>query len=187
MSNIKAKTNQLNALFLEVQAYKREHPQERIGFYTSSYGSLLNAYREGDLSFDECIEHLKAKESTARAAALESAAKKVDEWAAQYPEDIWPDKMIDDETGEIKPNTHPDAMAAKTLRRILPIIARSIRGLEPPPPDAREAALRLALPILRAVVSDMQFEDRAHPDVLNPAIAARNAIAALLRDAGGEL
>lgn len=57
--DIQAKTDQLNALFLEVRAYKCEHPETRAGFYTSNYGSLLNAYREGDLGFDECIEYLK--------------------------------------------------------------------------------------------------------------------------------
>jgi hypothetical protein len=57
---LQLKVNQLNDIFKDVQAYKQAHPEEKCGYYTQNYGSLLNAYREGDISFDECIELLKA-------------------------------------------------------------------------------------------------------------------------------
>lgn len=55
---LRLKVGQLNTIFKEVQEYKRRHPEKRNGYYPNVYGSLLNAYREGDLTFDECIELL---------------------------------------------------------------------------------------------------------------------------------
>jgi hypothetical protein len=60
MSDIHDKVSQLNALLAEVQAYKNEHPETKLGFYTSSVGSVLNAYREGDVSFDDAVKYIKA-------------------------------------------------------------------------------------------------------------------------------
>lgn len=54
------KVNQLNEIFKDVQAYKQAHPEAKLGYRPANYGSLLNAYREGDISFDECIELLRA-------------------------------------------------------------------------------------------------------------------------------
>lgn len=56
---LELKVRQLNEIFLDVQAYKAAHPEVRCGYYPQDYGSLLNAYREGDVSFEECIELLK--------------------------------------------------------------------------------------------------------------------------------
>jgi len=49
---------EINASILQVRHYKNEHPELKVGFYEGNVGSLLNAYREGDLSFDECTERL---------------------------------------------------------------------------------------------------------------------------------
>ena len=57
---LRLRLNQLNEIFTDVQAYKQAHPEERCGYYPRNYGSLLNAYREGDVTFDECVELLKA-------------------------------------------------------------------------------------------------------------------------------
>ena len=54
METITSKVNRLNALFGEIQAYKAANPEARLGYYTANLGSLLNAYREGDIGFDEC-------------------------------------------------------------------------------------------------------------------------------------
>lgn len=37
---------------------KQENPSLRVGFY-NQFGSLLNAYREGDVGFDECVERME--------------------------------------------------------------------------------------------------------------------------------
>jgi hypothetical protein len=60
MNKIYELTEKLNLAFLELQAYKREHPELRLG-YNTSFGSLLNAYREGDIEFEECIKILESK------------------------------------------------------------------------------------------------------------------------------
>jgi hypothetical protein len=53
--------------------------------------------------------------------------------------------------------------------------------------QARDAALRLALPFLRAYVQIMTMPNvKAKPEGIAKATAARDAVAALLRDAGGE-
>lgn len=52
--------SKLNKVFQEVQAYKRLHPETKTAFYTNSIGSLLNAYREGDVEFEECIALIEA-------------------------------------------------------------------------------------------------------------------------------
>lgn len=57
---LQQKVGELNALFKAIQLYKAEHPDEKLGFYATNLGSLLNAYREGDLGFDDCIGHIKA-------------------------------------------------------------------------------------------------------------------------------
>ncbi len=43
-----------------LRALKERHPELKCTFYHHSHGSLLNAYREGDISFDECVRLLKA-------------------------------------------------------------------------------------------------------------------------------
>ena len=58
------KVSQLNNLFTEIQSYKREHPEQRLGYYEQSIGSILNAYREGDLSFDEAIAAINNTRAT---------------------------------------------------------------------------------------------------------------------------
>jgi len=58
------KVSQLNNLFTEIQSYKREHPEQRLGYYEQSIGSILNAYREGDLSFDEAVAAINNTRAT---------------------------------------------------------------------------------------------------------------------------
>jgi hypothetical protein len=64
MSNIGQRiaelNDELNRVFKQIQEYKNQHPESRSGYYIDSYGSLLNAYREGDIGFDECIKRLEA-------------------------------------------------------------------------------------------------------------------------------
>lgn len=55
------KLNQLNALFKEIQSDKATHPESKLGHYLT-VGSILNAYREGDLTFEECHELLEVKQ-----------------------------------------------------------------------------------------------------------------------------
>jgi hypothetical protein len=51
------KLNALNRIFKEIQADKAAHPETKVGYYYS-VPSILNAYREGDLSFDEACNLL---------------------------------------------------------------------------------------------------------------------------------
>ena len=62
-----------------------------------------------------------ARAQCASTAVLEAAAAVCDDWASQYPTDIFPEN-----------GTSSDAIAARTLRRILPEIAKAIRNLELP-------------------------------------------------------
>jgi hypothetical protein len=39
----------------QIRDYKQEHPEARSGHYPTIPGSLLNAYNEGDLTFDEAV------------------------------------------------------------------------------------------------------------------------------------
>jgi len=56
------KLNELNRLFKEIQSDKKAHPETKIGYYLS-VPSILNAYREGDLDFDEACALLEVKKS----------------------------------------------------------------------------------------------------------------------------
>lgn len=47
----------INKLVKKVSEYKESHPDARLGYYLT-YPSLLNAYREGDIGFDECVSAL---------------------------------------------------------------------------------------------------------------------------------
>lgn len=58
MSDIEEKVAQFNKLHKEIQSRKASYPENKTGYYPKNYGSLLNAYREGDLSFNECLELL---------------------------------------------------------------------------------------------------------------------------------
>lgn len=52
-------TNAMSAAHKALREHKTAHPEEKLGFWNSP-GSILNAYREGDLSFNEAVEQLKA-------------------------------------------------------------------------------------------------------------------------------
>jgi hypothetical protein len=64
MSDIEKKVEQLNQLHKEIADYKKERPAERV-WASLSPGSILNAYREGDLAFHEALESLEARENKA--------------------------------------------------------------------------------------------------------------------------
>lgn len=49
----------MNAAHKALRDHKTEHPEEKLGSWNSP-GSILNAYREGDLSFNEAVERLRA-------------------------------------------------------------------------------------------------------------------------------
>lgn len=59
METVQEKVKQINALIQEVMAMKKETPELKNGYYPSSYGSILNAYREGDLSFTQAVKALR--------------------------------------------------------------------------------------------------------------------------------
>lgn len=49
------KIETINRLIAEVRAEKAADPSKRCGYRPRDPGSLLNAYREGNISFDECV------------------------------------------------------------------------------------------------------------------------------------
>src|SRR5438128_2249527 len=61
-----AKVEQIGALIKELREHKAEHPETITGYYLNSYGSLLNAYREGDISFEDCITLLAKVDQSRR-------------------------------------------------------------------------------------------------------------------------
>lgn len=56
---LRHKVNLVNNVHREIIAIKEARPELRCGYYPNSYGSLLNAYREGDITYTECIHLLK--------------------------------------------------------------------------------------------------------------------------------
>lgn len=66
------------------------------------------------------LSALTAAAASARALAIEDAAKLVDDWVALYPLDVFPEH-----------STSPDGLAARVLRRMLPNVAKQIRALSP--------------------------------------------------------
>lgn len=46
----------------QLRDLKRLHPEIKSGVNKGQVGSILNAYREGDLTFDECCQLLEAKQ-----------------------------------------------------------------------------------------------------------------------------
>ena len=63
---INKKVSELNTLLVEIRALKSVHPGCRLSFSPYLAGSILNAYREGDLNFDEAvraIENLTQKQA----------------------------------------------------------------------------------------------------------------------------
>lgn len=67
------KIEQINSLIAEVRAYKDANPDSRCGYYLG-YGSLLNAYREGDISFDDAVD-LMEKVGGRKSERLRAAVK----------------------------------------------------------------------------------------------------------------
>lgn len=57
-----AKTAKIAEGIREVREMKRKYPFLKSGVNKSQVGSILNAYREGDLTFDECCQLLEAKQ-----------------------------------------------------------------------------------------------------------------------------
>ena len=64
MKSIQEKVIELNNLLQEILAYKHEHP-DAINRHSLSIESLLNAYREGDITFDEAVLLIKNLEPNA--------------------------------------------------------------------------------------------------------------------------
>jgi hypothetical protein len=56
VENLHAKLAQLNRLLKEIQDYKAAHPESKCSYSPGVIGSLLNAYREGDIGFDDCVK-----------------------------------------------------------------------------------------------------------------------------------
>lgn len=81
------KVELMNALLNEIRDYKARTPSARCG-YLVCYGGILNAYREGDLGFDEAVKELeKAGSSSSEALkscrhSLAHALKAIDETIA---------------------------------------------------------------------------------------------------------
>lgn len=51
---------ELNNLFKRIQSDKAANPETKLGYWLT-VGSILNAYREGDLGFDEACALLEVK------------------------------------------------------------------------------------------------------------------------------
>ena len=62
MKEIEEKIEKLNALHKKIMNYKRKHPKERLGFALST-GGILNAYREGDITFKKAIKYLQIRDT----------------------------------------------------------------------------------------------------------------------------
>ncbi len=52
------KIETINRLLQEVRAHKAAHADEKLA-YCSGPGSILNAYREGDLTFDQAVAEIE--------------------------------------------------------------------------------------------------------------------------------
>ena len=52
------KIRQLNKLHSEIQKHKNQYPKHKT-IYSFSIGSILNAYHEGDITFDNAIKEIK--------------------------------------------------------------------------------------------------------------------------------
>jgi hypothetical protein len=77
------KVNRLNDLLREIRQYKDAHPESKDGYNPRSVGSLLNAYREADIDFEDCVQLLSRQHEclsscahTADVAALQAAIRK---------------------------------------------------------------------------------------------------------------
>ena len=57
MSDMTSKVDQLNQLHRELTAYRAQFPNTRIP-HLQSYEGILNAYREGDLTFAEAVKEI---------------------------------------------------------------------------------------------------------------------------------
>ena len=56
---LQSKIDQINKLLKEVQTAKKKDKSLRLGTMGLHPGCILNAYREGDLTFDEAIKKLE--------------------------------------------------------------------------------------------------------------------------------
>ena len=74
---IEQKIYQLNSLLAEIRQFRIAHPETRVGHYTNSVGSLLNAYREGDIGFAECVVAIKAAAPSPVAAENSTLAEQI--------------------------------------------------------------------------------------------------------------
>lgn len=63
--------HRLNRLHLEVEAFKQKHPEAKAAF-RMTFGSLLNAYREGDISFDGCVAAMNKIAETPKGTTMEN-------------------------------------------------------------------------------------------------------------------
>jgi len=57
MSDMTSKVDQLNQLHRELTAYRAQFPNTRVP-HMQSYEGILNAYREGDLTFAEAVKEI---------------------------------------------------------------------------------------------------------------------------------
>lgn len=55
---VAAFNNQVNHAMANLSQLKRSHPELAVDFRDDSVGSILNAYREGDLSFQSVVMRL---------------------------------------------------------------------------------------------------------------------------------
>src|SRR6266700_3755267 len=57
---VNRRVDSLNKALLAIREYKKKNPKSAIPFYRTIPGSILNAYREGDIGFDECLDLIRA-------------------------------------------------------------------------------------------------------------------------------
>lgn len=58
----------------DLRDLKANNPDQGSGFYAGNAGSILNAYREGDLTFEEAVKELDS-DKTKLLAAIKSAMR----------------------------------------------------------------------------------------------------------------
>jgi hypothetical protein len=112
-SDVIAKVEQINSLMEQVRQYKDEHP-ESITPHWNHPGSILNAYREGDLAFDQAVAALTPPQ--AEEAALDLVAKLLEEmgntglmekaWGSEQTA-VWLRRL----------DAHPEYIAAKARKQ----------------------------------------------------------------------
>ncbi len=89
---IDSKVEMINKLMMDVRILKEEHP-EHTCIMRSEPGSVLNAYREGDITFEhakDMIENMACSEKARQALDMDGITKMVaDMYKSRTRSEIW--------------------------------------------------------------------------------------------------